>query len=190
MTCHSCRTQCQKHGKDRKGHQRYKCQQCSKTFLEPREKPLDGMYLPMEKAETILKMLVEGISIRSIERLTNVHRDTILRVLVKAGEHCEKLMSEKIVNVPCRDVELDEIWGWVFCKERANRPEHDPSFGDNYCFVAIERNTKLVLNFALENATKRPRISLSKDCGTQQPRSRSSSLLMDSGATPARLRIH
>jgi hypothetical protein len=97
----------------------------------------------------ILKMLVEGVSIRSIERLTDVHRDTILRVLVKAGERCEKLLGEEIKNIPCQDVELDEIWGWVFCKERAKRPDHDPSFGDNYCFVAIERNTKLVLNFAL-----------------------------------------
>jgi transposase-like protein/IS1 family transposase len=149
MTCHSCRTQCQKHGKDRKGHQRYRCQQCSKTFLEPREKPLDGMYLPMDKAEMILGMLVEGCSVRSIERLTGVHRDTILRLLVKAGERCEKLLGDKIRNVEAKDVELDEIWSWVFCKERARRPDHDPSFGDNYCFVAIERNTKLVLNFAL-----------------------------------------
>ena len=149
MTCHNCRTECQKHGKDRKGHQRYRCQQCSKTFLEPREKPLDNMYLPRPKAEMILGMLVEGCSVRSIERLTGVHRDTILRLLVKAGEHCEKLIGDQIRNVEVKDVELDEIWSWVFCKERAKRADHDPSFGDNYCFVAIERNTKLVLNFAL-----------------------------------------
>jgi len=128
MTCHSCRIQCQKHGKDRKGHQRNRCQQCSKTFLEPREKPLDGMYLPMEKAETILKMLVQGVSIRSIERLTDIHRDTILRVLVKAGERCEKLLGEKIANVPVKDVELDEIWHFVFKKQKALRPGDDPSF--------------------------------------------------------------
>jgi transposase-like protein/IS1 family transposase len=149
MTCHSCRIQCQKHGKDRKGHQRYKCQQCSKTFLEPREKPLDGMYLPMEKAETILKMLVEGVSIRSIERLTDVHRDTILRVLVKAGERCEKLLGQKVVNVPVKDVELDEIWHFVFKKQKALRPGDDPSFGDSWCFTAIDRRSKLILNFAL-----------------------------------------
>jgi hypothetical protein len=107
------------------------------------------MYLPIAKAEIIRGMLVEGWSVRTIERLTGVHRDTILRLLVKAGERCEKLLGEKIRNVPCNDVELDEIWSWVFCKERAKRADHDPNFGDNYCFVAIERNTKLVLNFAL-----------------------------------------
>jgi transposase-like protein/IS1 family transposase len=149
VTCHNCRTECKRAGKHRNGLQRFRCNQCRKSFTEAHERPLDEMRLPLAKAEMILKMLVEGVSIRSIERLTDVHRDTILRLLVKAGDRCEKVLGEKIKNVPCQDVELDEIWGWVYCKERAKRPEHDPSFGDNYCFVAIERNTKLVLNFAL-----------------------------------------
>ena len=120
------------------------------TFTESHERPLDEMRLPLDRAEMILKMLCEGVSIRcSIERLTDTHRDTIMRLLVLAGERCEKLLGEKIRNVPVQDVELDEIWSWVFCKERVKRPEHDPSFGDNYCFVAVERNSKLVLNFAL-----------------------------------------
>lgn len=50
MTCHSCRIECKRHGRDRKGSQRYKCALCSKTFLEAQDKPLDGMYLPIEKA--------------------------------------------------------------------------------------------------------------------------------------------
>jgi IS1 family transposase/lambda repressor-like predicted transcriptional regulator len=107
------------------------------------------MYLPMEKAETIVKMLVEGVSVRSIERVTGVHRDTILRLLVKAGERCEKLLGDKIRNVPVKDVELDEIWGFCFKKQKALEAGDDPNFGDAYTFVAIERNSKLVLNFAL-----------------------------------------
>ena len=59
MTCHSCRIECKRKGHDRKGHQRYQCRQCSKTFLEPREKPLEGMYLPVEKAEMVLRLLLE-----------------------------------------------------------------------------------------------------------------------------------
>jgi transposase-like protein/IS1 family transposase len=149
VTCHNCRIECKRAGKHRNGLQRFRCIQCKKSFTEPHERPLDEMRLSLAKAEMILKMLCEGVSVRSIERLTEVHRDTILRLLVKAGERCEKLLGDKIRNVPCKDVELDEIWSWVFCKEKAKRVDHDPSFGDNYCFVAIERNTKLVLNFAL-----------------------------------------
>ena len=59
-------------------------------------------------------------------------------------------MARSIVNVPVRDVECDEIWGFIQKKEKRCKPEDDDAnFGDAYCFVAIERHTKLVLNFAL-----------------------------------------
>jgi hypothetical protein len=59
-------------------------------------------------------------------------------------------MGRVIVNVLVKDVECDEIWGFVQKKEGHKGPEeaHDESIGDAYCFVAMERNTKLVLNFA------------------------------------------
>ena len=44
-----------------------------RSFQEPRQKPLDGMYLPMEKAEMVLKLLLEGNSVSSVERITEVH---------------------------------------------------------------------------------------------------------------------
>ncbi len=151
MTCHNCRIECKRHGRDRKGNQRYQCRQCSKTFLEPQEKPLAGMYTPLDKAEQILKLLVEGCSINTIERFTGVHHTTILRLLVLVGEKCAALMGKLIVNVPVEDVQCDEIWGFVQKKESHKWPweAHDNSVGDAYCFVAIERRSKLILNFAL-----------------------------------------
>jgi IS1 family transposase len=109
------------------------------------------MTIPTEKVLAILNLFIEGTSVRSTERLTGVHRDTILKVLVAAGEKCEKLMGRLIVNIPVKDVECDEIWGFIQKKEGHKGPEeaHDNSIGDAYCFVAIERTTKLVLNFAL-----------------------------------------
>jgi IS1 family transposase len=113
---------------------------------------LDGMYLPIEKAEHVLKLLVEGASVSSIERVTDVNHTTILKLLVLAGEKCDKLMGRLIVNVPVKDVQLDEIWGFVQRKEAHKCPweANNNSIGDAYCFVAIERKTKLVLNFALD----------------------------------------
>ena len=148
MTCHNCRTEAKRHGRDRKGNQRYKCQQCSKTFLEPREKPLDGMYLPIEKAEAILRMLLEGNSVSSVSRILDVHIATILKLLVKAGEKCEHIMGERIRNVAVRDVECDELWAFIGKKQKRVRPADDPNLGDCYTFVAIERHSKLVLNIA------------------------------------------
>jgi lambda repressor-like predicted transcriptional regulator len=104
-----------------------------------------------EKAELVLRLLVEGTSVRSTERITGVHRETILRLLVLAGEKCEKLMARLVINVPVKDVQADEIWSFIQKKEGHKRPEkaNDETIGDAYTFVAIERNTKLVLNFAL-----------------------------------------
>jgi transposase-like protein/IS1 family transposase len=151
VTCHNCRIECKRKGKDRKGNQRYQCRQCSKTFQEPQEKPLEGMYTTLDKAERILALLVEGCSINTIERVTGVHHTTILKLLVLAGEKCAALMGRLIVNVPVKDVQCDEIWGFVQKKEAHKWPweAHDNSIGDAYCFVGIERKSKLVLNFAL-----------------------------------------
>jgi IS1 family transposase/transposase-like protein len=148
VTCHNCRTECRKFGK-RGNRQRYQCTQCSKVFTDARDSTLDGMYLSVEKAERVLRLLLEGNSVSSVERITEVHHTTILKVLVLAGEKCERIMATKIRNVPVRDVECDEVWSYVGKKQRRVRPDDDQSLGDAYCFVAIERHTKLVLNIAL-----------------------------------------
>jgi transposase-like protein/IS1 family transposase len=149
VTCHNCRTECRKFGKHRNGLRRYQCRQCSKTFTEPHADTLDGMYLPIEKAEMVLKLLLEGNSVSSAERLTEVHHTTILKLLVLAGEKCERIMASKIVNVKVRDVECDELWSFIGKKQKRVRAEDDPNLGDAYTFVAIERHSKLVLNIAL-----------------------------------------
>lgn len=120
-----------------------------KTFTEPHDTPLDGMYLPIEKAEMVLRLLLEGNSVSSVERLTEVHHTTILKLLVIAGEKCERIMADKIRNVRARDIEADEVWSFIGKKEKRVRPEDDQNLGDCYTFVAIERHSKLVLNIAV-----------------------------------------
>jgi len=149
MTCHNCRTECQRFGKHRNGLQRFRCRQCSKTFTEPHENALDGMYTSVDQAEMILKLLLEGNSVSSVERITGIHHTTILKLLVLAGEKCERVMAEKVRNVQARDVECDELWAFIGKKQKRVRAGDDPNFGDAYTFVAIERHSKLVLNIAL-----------------------------------------
>jgi transposase-like protein/IS1 family transposase len=151
MTCHYCRLACKRFGKHRNGLQRFRCNQCHKTFTEDHERPLGEMRLPLEKAESILQLLLEGMSIRSAERVTGVHRDTILRLLVLAGKKCEHMMRLKIEHLNVRDVEADEIWGYVYKKHGHIRPGEDGEsrIGDAYCYVALERTSKLVLAFHL-----------------------------------------
>ena len=155
MTCHNCRTECQRFGKHRNGLRRFRCRQCSKTFTEAHETPLDGMYLPIEKAEMVLSLLLEGNSVSSVERVTGIHHGTILKLLVLAGEKCEQIMADKIRNVQVRDVEADEVWSFIGKKEKRVRAEDDQNLGDCYTFVAIERHSKLVLNIAMGKRDQR-----------------------------------
>lgn len=155
MTCHNCQTQAVKIGKDRKGNQRYRCQKCRKSYVDAPEKPLGGMYLPLDKAEMVLRLLVEGNSIRSTERITGVNRNTILDLLVLVGEKCERLLNDKIRGLSVSDVQADEMWGYVGMKERTKKRQlrTETDLGDAYTFVAIERNTKLVLAWHLGRRT-------------------------------------
>jgi transposase-like protein/IS1 family transposase len=151
MTCHNCKIEAKKSGKDRKGNQRYRCAQCRKTFQEMKDNILGTMRIPLDKAEMVLRLLLEGNSIRSIQRITDVHQETILNLMVLAGERCERLMNKRIKGIAVKDVEADEIWGFVKMKRntRLDKGIDDPLVGDAYTFVGIERNTKLVLAWHL-----------------------------------------
>src|SRR5216684_4370810 len=80
------------------------------------------MYLPVEKAELVLRLLLEGNSVSSVVRLTDVHQKTILKLLVVAGEKCERIMAQKVRDVKVRDVECDELWSFIGKKEKRVRP--------------------------------------------------------------------
>jgi transposase-like protein/IS1 family transposase len=155
MTCHNCSSICKKFGKfGPQRIQRWRCKQCKRTFSEQHENPrgpLGDMRVSLGKAEMCLKLMLEGMSIRSIQRITGMHQVTILKLLLIAGEKCERIMNAKIKNISVKDVEADEIWGFVKMKRntRLDKGIDDPQVGDAYTFVGIERNTKLVLAWHL-----------------------------------------
>lgn len=126
---------------------------CGKSFVN--EGRLEGSRVSTDKAVLALNMILEGSSVRSVERLTGIHRDTILSLMVKAGEKCEKLMEEKIRNVSVQDIQADELWNFCYCKEKtktARNIERD-GVGDCWTYVAIERNSKLIVSWHLGKRT-------------------------------------
>jgi transposase-like protein/IS1 family transposase len=155
MTCHNCSSLCKKFGKfGPQRIQRYRCNKCKRTFSEDHEKqqgPLGDMRISLDKAETCLKLMLEGMSVRSIQRITGMHQKTILDLLVLAGDRCRKLMHDRIKGVAVKDVEADEIWGFVGMKKMTKlyKQVTTPLVGDAYTFVGIERNTKLILAWHL-----------------------------------------
>jgi transposase-like protein/IS1 family transposase len=149
VTCHNCQITCNRFGKHRNGLQRFRCSQCRTTFTEDHTRPLAEMRVPIDKAESILKLLVEGMSIRSIERVTQVHRDTVMRLLLLAGERSQQLMDAKMRNLNARYLQVDEIWCYVGKKRRNVRSGDSPELGDQWVYVAIDAETKLVPAFRI-----------------------------------------
>ncbi|HVR10897.1 MAG TPA: IS1 family transposase [Thermoanaerobaculia bacterium] len=152
MVCHLCQAEnAKKFGRTRDGRQRYRCRTCRKTFSERRARPLGAMNLPVEKALLVLQLLCEGSGIRAIQRVVGCHQGTILKLLVQVGGGCEQLLSETVKNVTVEDVQADEVWGYVHCKEgtKERKKIDNPEVGDAYCFIGLERHTKLVLAWHL-----------------------------------------
>jgi transposase-like protein/IS1 family transposase len=152
MKCPACQQEGRKFGKDRHGNQRYQCVACKKTFSDRPAKPLDEMTLPLDKAITVLKLLTEGNSIRATVRLSGVAKDTVTALLVNVGEKCAEWLARNLQGLEVEDVQADEIWSFVGMKEKTKRTkslEANEGIGDAWCFVAIERYSKIVLSWYL-----------------------------------------
>lgn len=102
--------------------------------------------LPTQKQLAVIRALVEGNSIRSVERMTGVHRDTIMRLMGRVGERCAQIMDREMHNLQCEEMELDELWSFVGKKQRNLTPGEKGAgqFGDAYTFIALDPKSKLV----------------------------------------------
>lgn len=104
-----------------------------------------------EKRVQILRLLAEGNSVRSTARLMQTNIPTVLRQLVKAGEECRQFLHDNLVEIKARHVQLDEIWTYCGKHQRRLAPEEqgNPALGDQFLFIALDTDTKLVCNYAI-----------------------------------------
>jgi IS1 family transposase len=104
--------------------------------------------IPLARRTQIIGALVKGNSIRSTERMTNTHRDTIMRLMVEVGTGCAALANEQMRDLPCQRIEVDEIWSSVGKKQMHLQPgDNRQRLGDQWTFVAIDPETKLVPSY-------------------------------------------
>jgi len=108
--------------------------------------------LTFEMKTMAVSMLCEGNSIRAIERMTGVHRDTIMRLGVRMGEGCKELMSDKFTGLNCKLIQVDELWGFIGAKKKTVKQKNlGPEFGDVWTWVALDAETKLVPTIVVGN---------------------------------------
>jgi IS1 family transposase len=103
--------------------------------------------LPINKQIVAIHALAEGASIRSIERITGIHQDTIGRLGLRVGKACEKLMDEKMRNLQLTSIQVDEIWGFVGKKQKNCRRKDSRDLGDVWTWIALDSQTKLIPSY-------------------------------------------
>jgi len=111
--------------------------------------------LSLARRTQAINCLVEGNSIRSTERLTGIHRDTVMRLMVEVGNGCAKLHDEQMRDLTCQRIQCDEIWSYVKVKQ-ANIAKGTPRtrIGDQWTFVAIDPDTKLIPAYLVGKRTR------------------------------------
>jgi hypothetical protein len=109
--------------------------------------------LPRDKQVEIVAALTEGMSIRSTERLTGVHRDTIMRLGVRIGLGCARLHDYRMVALRVGRIELDEVWSFVAKKQKRVTQDDSQEKGDQYIFTALASTSKAILSYRVGKRT-------------------------------------
>jgi IS1 family transposase len=111
--------------------------------------------LPTETRVRILGMMVEGMSMRAIARLTGASKNTIVKFLRDAGEACARYQDEKLRGLRCKRIQVDEIWSFVGMKQKNVPAERKGEFGigDVWTWTAIDADTKLAVSWLLGDRT-------------------------------------
>lgn len=105
--------------------------------------------LPLTKKVQVISALVEGASIRSTERLTATHRDTVMRLGRDVGEGCEKLHDRLFQDLQVNVLEVDELWSFVGKKQGHLKAGDSAEFGDSYTFVGLDANRKAIVSYSV-----------------------------------------
>ena len=101
-----------KYGKDKSRDLLY-CRTCGKRFASTQASALFGLHLPPEKIRQIIHHAAEGVGVRATARLLELDKDTVNRVILRAGEHCANVLSGLLTSLELTEVQLDELWTFV-----------------------------------------------------------------------------
>src|SRR5712692_4913402 len=129
--------------------------------------------LSREDRARILHLLCEGQSIRAVTRLTGCSKNTVAKLLVEAGHACAAYQDKALRKLPCKRVQMDEIWSFVYAKnDNVKKAKAAPATaGDLWTWTAICADTKLITRCSSRfmartrrrrHATARPNVSVQR----------------------------
>lgn len=149
MIAPACTHSWKKNGIDRLGKPRLRCTICGKSItVVVSPKPLGPLRTDLATAAKAVEMLCEGMSVRSTSRLTGLDKNTIVRIVVQVGRAVAEFSETTIKDMRVDEVECDELWGFCYCKKTTQHSQDRGfKYGDIYTYLAIDRNTKLILTY-------------------------------------------
>ncbi|TKD10453.1 IS1 family transposase [Polyangium fumosum] len=103
--------------------------------------------LPIEKRTDVVKHLVEGASVRSTSRLTDVSLPTVLSTLLRMGAGCDHLHNLLVRDLDIHEIECDELHAYVQKRQKNVTPEDPPEVGESYTYLALARTKKLLVSY-------------------------------------------
>jgi hypothetical protein len=118
-----------KYGKDKDRDLLY-CRTCGKRFAASRASALFGLHLPAETIRQIIHHAAEGVGVRATARLLGLDKDTVNRVILRAGEHCARVLSGLLTSLHLTEVQLDELWTFIKKRKILMTPERSRSSTD------------------------------------------------------------
>ena len=99
------------------------------------------------KRAMMVRALCEGNSLRAVARMGGMSFNTVVKLLVDLGEACEWYQDKHLVNLSCTEVQMDEIWSFVGCKEKNKEEAINDHPGDVWTWTALCPNTKLIVGW-------------------------------------------
>ena len=160
---HFCHGPMYGHGTTGSGNRRYRCPRCGKTETERQPRVLGTMRTDLNEIVKAIRLLTEGNSILSTSRLTGLHPTTILTLLELAGEKAKAVHDQYIRQLHVRSVQADEMWTFVHTKEKRLKPGDPRWYGDQYIFVALAAESRLVLSHVVNKRTSASAYRLFED---------------------------
>ena len=124
------------------------CRTCGKRFSETHNTAFFGLQISDDLIRQIVHHAAEGVSVRATARLLECDKDTVNRVILKAGEHCANVLSDQNVSLEMTEVQLDELWS--FTQKKKSSIENE---GEHWIWTAIDTKTRLMLSFRVGDRT-------------------------------------
>ena len=119
-----------KYGKDKRRNLLY-CRTCGKRFAPTRSTAFFGLHLSDEKIAQIIHHAAEGVGVRATARLLHINKDTVNRVILRAGEHCEIVLSNLLRSLKLKEAQLDELWAFVKKRNLMSKKKSSKKLAEN-----------------------------------------------------------